>query len=265
MPCSRRRLGSAEKALVRRERVEWAARLDGAADVRFGPPSTPSSWLERIVPPGELLFSHAVHGAMAGPGTGSLCSSALRTRMDFVTWADAEAAQHGLPGEVIPPDPHAAVGTPTLPPNPGLARGPPPGRARRPGHPGSLRARTSGHPVCTVTAQQRMDVAWPPHRLCATAWHTAMHLVCVEAHPHERVRRRGYLLHRPRARAHHTDQLLAGIDVPLPDPISSGARTPVEIQSATRIRSRWEGGAANSSLNQSVGIEPRDPLRRWGR
>ncbi|MDX3763240.1 hypothetical protein [Streptomyces sp. AK02-04a] len=80
--------------------------------MRFGPPSTPSSWLERMVPPGELLFSHAVHGAMAGPGTGSLCSSALRTRIeDFVTWADAEAAQHGLPGEVIPPDPHAAVGT----------------------------------------------------------------------------------------------------------------------------------------------------------
>ncbi|MFJ9361203.1 hypothetical protein [Streptomyces mirabilis] len=54
--------------------------------MRFGPSSTPPSWLERMAPPGELLFSHAVHGAMAGPGTGSLRSPALRTRIeDFVT------------------------------------------------------------------------------------------------------------------------------------------------------------------------------------
>ncbi|KAF5991075.1 hypothetical protein [Streptomyces sp. WAC00263] len=65
-----------------------------------------------MVPPGELLFSHAVHGAMAGLGTGSLRSPALRTRIeDFVTWANAEAAGHGPPGEVIPSDPHEAVGT----------------------------------------------------------------------------------------------------------------------------------------------------------
>lgn len=50
--------------------------------------------------------------AMAGPGTGSLRSPALRTRIeDFVTWANAEAARHGPPGEVRPPDPHGAVGT----------------------------------------------------------------------------------------------------------------------------------------------------------
>ncbi|WP_367318446.1 hypothetical protein [Streptomyces sp. HUAS ZL42] len=30
---------------------------------------------------------------------------------DFVTWANAEAARHHLPSEVIPPDPHGAVGT----------------------------------------------------------------------------------------------------------------------------------------------------------
>ncbi|MCX4615523.1 MULTISPECIES: hypothetical protein [Streptomyces] len=49
---------------------------------------------------------------MAGPGIGSLRSSALRTRIeDFVTWANAETARHGLPGEVSPPDPHGAVGT----------------------------------------------------------------------------------------------------------------------------------------------------------
>ncbi|MER5659383.1 hypothetical protein [Streptomyces mirabilis] len=39
-------------------------------------------------------------------------SPALRARIEeFVTWANAEAARHGLPGEVIPPDPHGAVGT----------------------------------------------------------------------------------------------------------------------------------------------------------
>ncbi|KPI04705.1 hypothetical protein ACFWBS_49755 [Streptomyces mirabilis] len=49
---------------------------------------------------------------MAGPGTVSLRSPALRTRIeDFVTWANAEAAGHGPPGEVIRPDPHEAVGT----------------------------------------------------------------------------------------------------------------------------------------------------------
>ncbi|GHE63447.1 hypothetical protein [Streptomyces capitiformicae] len=68
--------------------------------------------LERIVEPGELLFAHAVHGAKAGPSTGSLRSPALRVRIeDFVTWANAEAARHHLPSEVIPPDPHGAVGT----------------------------------------------------------------------------------------------------------------------------------------------------------
>jgi hypothetical protein len=68
--------------------------------------------LERMVEHGELLFSHAVHGAMAGPGTGSLRSPALRVRIeDFAVWANAEAARHCLPGEVIPPDQHGAVGT----------------------------------------------------------------------------------------------------------------------------------------------------------
>lgn len=86
-PCSKRPSVPAEKALVRRERDERAARPGGAADVRFGPSSAPSSWLERMAPPGELLFSHAVHGGHGpSPGTGSLCSPALRTRIeDFVT------------------------------------------------------------------------------------------------------------------------------------------------------------------------------------
>ncbi|MET7686958.1 hypothetical protein ABZT06_03005 [Streptomyces sp. NPDC005483] len=59
-----------------------------------------------------MLFSHAVHGAMAGPSIGSLRSPALRTRIeDFVTWAYAEAARHHLPSEVIQPNPNGAVGT----------------------------------------------------------------------------------------------------------------------------------------------------------
>ncbi|MFD5755086.1 hypothetical protein ACFWIZ_07495 [Streptomyces sp. NPDC127044] len=66
-PCSRRPSVPAEKALVRRERDERAARPGGAADVRFGPSSAPSSWLERMAPPGELLFSHAVHGGHGRP------------------------------------------------------------------------------------------------------------------------------------------------------------------------------------------------------
>lgn len=44
--------------------------------------------------------------------TGSLRSPALRARIeDFVTWANAEAARHHLPSEVIQPDSHGAVGT----------------------------------------------------------------------------------------------------------------------------------------------------------
>lgn len=81
-----------------------------------------------------------------------------------------------------------------------------------------------------------------------------MHLLLVEAPPHERARRRGHLPHRPRAHAHHTDQLLAGIDVPLPD---RSAPTRV-LRWRSRVRpgpGRGGGSAANSSLNQSSGIE----------
>ncbi|MFF4465175.1 MULTISPECIES: hypothetical protein [unclassified Streptomyces] len=40
---------------------------------------------------------------MAGPGTGSLRSPALRARIeDFVTWANAEAARYGLPATACP-------------------------------------------------------------------------------------------------------------------------------------------------------------------
>ena len=68
--------------------------------------------LERTVPEGALLFDHDVHDRLSRPGTGSLKLSAMRDRIeDFVAWANAEAATHGLPGEVIPPDPNGAIGT----------------------------------------------------------------------------------------------------------------------------------------------------------
>jgi integrase len=66
--------------------------------------------LERMVPAGHLLFDHHAHDLLSRPGTGSLKVSALRDRIkDFVTWANREAARHGLANEIIPPDPHGNI------------------------------------------------------------------------------------------------------------------------------------------------------------
>jgi integrase len=67
--------------------------------------------LERMVPEGCLLFDHNAHDLpFSRAGTGSLKVSALRDRMeDFAAWANHEAARHGLPGEVIPADPHGSI------------------------------------------------------------------------------------------------------------------------------------------------------------
>ncbi|MCX5317639.1 integrase [Streptomyces sp. NBC_00154] len=69
--------------------------------------------LERMVPPGSLLFDHLAHDLrFARQGTGSLKPGALRTRIEeFVDWANTEAAAQGLPGEAIASDPHGAIGT----------------------------------------------------------------------------------------------------------------------------------------------------------
>jgi hypothetical protein len=68
--------------------------------------------LERMVPEGALLFDHDVHDTMSRAGTGSLKTATLGGRIEaFVAWANAEAVAHGLPGAVIPPDPHGAIGT----------------------------------------------------------------------------------------------------------------------------------------------------------
>lgn len=69
--------------------------------------------LERMVPDGHLLFEHDAHDLRTNrPNTGSIKSTALGYRIeDFIVWANAEAAAHGLVGETIPPDPHGRVGT----------------------------------------------------------------------------------------------------------------------------------------------------------
>jgi hypothetical protein len=68
--------------------------------------------LERMVPAGHLLFDHHAHDLPSSrAGTGSLKVTALRDRIeDFVTWANREAARHGLAGEDIPADPHGNIG-----------------------------------------------------------------------------------------------------------------------------------------------------------
>jgi hypothetical protein len=68
--------------------------------------------LEYMVPAGHLLFDHHAHDLPSSrAGTGSLKTTAVRDRIeDFVTWANREAARHGLAGEAIPADPHENIG-----------------------------------------------------------------------------------------------------------------------------------------------------------
>jgi hypothetical protein len=71
--------------------------------------------LERMVPPGSLLFGHDAHDLVSGsrPSTrGALRPGGMRQRIeDFVAWANTEAEAQGLGHEVIEPDPHGAIGT----------------------------------------------------------------------------------------------------------------------------------------------------------
>jgi hypothetical protein len=69
--------------------------------------------LESIVPAGELLLSAACHtfGIQHRPHAGALKGKTLNTRIeDFITWANREAARHGIPEQAIPGDPGGAVG-----------------------------------------------------------------------------------------------------------------------------------------------------------
>ncbi|MFG3048163.1 integrase [Streptomyces sp. NPDC048241] len=68
--------------------------------------------LERMVPPGEMLLSSSHHDYIYRRSLhGVLKGSSLRDRIeDFVTWANHEAHVHHLPDQVIPEDPHGAIG-----------------------------------------------------------------------------------------------------------------------------------------------------------
>lgn len=68
--------------------------------------------LERMVPEGELLFHASHHDFARGrQHRGALKNAALNTRVeDFVAWANREAAAQGLPDQIIPEDPHGAIG-----------------------------------------------------------------------------------------------------------------------------------------------------------
>lgn len=73
---------------------------------------------------------------MAGPGAGSLRSPALRTRDRGLRHLGQRRSCPPRPARRGDPARPARSGRhPTLPPNLGLAHRPPPGRARRPGHP----------------------------------------------------------------------------------------------------------------------------------
>ncbi|MFD0328232.1 hypothetical protein ACFQZC_08425 [Streptacidiphilus monticola] len=68
--------------------------------------------LERMVPDGELLFSARHQNYTGRTGAGSLKLDALRNRIDaFAFWATCEAIRHGLHEQVVPEDPHGAIGT----------------------------------------------------------------------------------------------------------------------------------------------------------
>jgi hypothetical protein len=65
-----------------------------------------------MVPPGELLLSSSHHDYIHRRSLhGALKGSSLRDRIeDFVAWANHEAHVHHLPDQVIPEDPHGAIG-----------------------------------------------------------------------------------------------------------------------------------------------------------
>ena len=66
-----------------------------------------------IVPAGELLLSatHHTFGIQHRRYAGALRNKSLNRRIeDFITWANREAARHGIPDQAIPGDSCGAVG-----------------------------------------------------------------------------------------------------------------------------------------------------------
>ncbi|WP_406402443.1 integrase [Streptomyces sp. NBC_00879] len=85
--------------------VPWVAIAPAVAAIRV---------LERIVPAGELLFGSRFHqfGGFGRRPKVALRAETLRERMEnFVDWASKLARRLDRPHEVIPPDPHGAIGT----------------------------------------------------------------------------------------------------------------------------------------------------------
>ncbi|WP_153483626.1 integrase [Streptomyces katsurahamanus] len=68
--------------------------------------------LERMVPPGELLFSSAHQDVVFQRGHhGALRNESLNRRIKaFVAWVNREAISQGLTDQTIPEDPHGAIG-----------------------------------------------------------------------------------------------------------------------------------------------------------
>lgn len=68
--------------------------------------------LERMVPEGELLLSAAHHDiAFRRKRHGALKNSGLNQRIeDFVAWVNREATSRNLTDQIIPADPHGAIG-----------------------------------------------------------------------------------------------------------------------------------------------------------
>lgn len=82
--------------------------------VAIAPVVSAARVLERIVPAGELLFGSQFH-QFSGFGQRThvaLRAESLRERVEhFVDWASQLALRLDRPHEVIPPDPHGAIGT----------------------------------------------------------------------------------------------------------------------------------------------------------
>lgn len=81
--------------------VPWVAIAPVVAAIRV---------LERIVPEGELLFCSDYHRGTERHRGKALGGDGIREGLtDFITWANQEAARHGLTHEVIPADPAGAL------------------------------------------------------------------------------------------------------------------------------------------------------------
>lgn len=115
--------GAARRHLIRSHHYKTVTNDDGyhvsageerdAPWVAIPPVVNAIRMLERMVPPGRLLFESALHNFVGTGGQqhGALKLNTMRERIEvFVLWANAEAAARQIPWESIPPDPHGEIG-----------------------------------------------------------------------------------------------------------------------------------------------------------